>query len=238
MNDTDKNCVVFFVKYPAAGQVKTRLAPHLQQNQICELYKNFVADILSTLKELDANIEIFFSPVEAKDNLQNWLGDEFSYTPQAGSDIGQKMKNAFINIFRSGFSKAVLIGSDLPDLPGDFIKQSFEQLGPNDSVIGPVSDGGYYLIGFAKNSFLPEAFDDINWSTDSVYENTRNILEQYNHKTVALPKWHDIDTIEDLKAFISRNENTSSNTSKTFAWLKTENFQTKKGSIFNANRIV
>ena len=224
MSDANKNCVIFFVKYPAAGQVKTRLAPHLHQNQICELYKNFVADILSTLKELDANIRIFFSPAEAKDNLQNWLGDQFSYTPQAGNDIGQKMKNAFINIFQDGFSKAVLIGSDLPDLPGDFIKQSFEKLSSNDSVIGPAGDGGYYLIGFSKNSFLPEVFDNINWSTDSVYENTRNILSQHNRKTAVLPKWHDVDTIEDLKAFVSRNENTSFNTSRTFAWLKTENF--------------
>jgi rSAM/selenodomain-associated transferase 1 len=130
------------------------------------------------------------------------------------------MKNAFIDVFDEGFSRVVIVGSDIPDLPGKFLSQAFAQLDSNDVVIGPSSDGGYYLIGFCRNSFLAEAFDDITWSTSAVLEQTLARLKSHGLTVHLLPKWHDVDTRADLDDLASRNGNTGFDLSKTFAFMQ------------------
>ncbi|MHC4575232.1 MAG: DUF2064 domain-containing protein, partial [Planctomycetota bacterium] len=100
-----------------------------------EIYRNFVLDILDTLQTLNVSLRIFFEPPEAFDDLRHWLGEDCSYVPQTGRDLGQKMKNSFLHAFAEGFSKVALIGSDLPDLPADFINLSLRALDTDDVVL-------------------------------------------------------------------------------------------------------
>ena len=206
MNPDNNSCVILFVKYPTPGRVKTRLAKQLGQKRAAEIYENFVVDILAVLEKLNVNLKIFFSPADTQQRFQSWLGKEYSYTAQAGGDLGQKMKNAFQCVFADGFSRAVIIGSDSPDLPADFLDSSFTALDSHDAVIGPAADGGYYLIGFSGESFLPEAFDRICWSTDSVFWQTIDTLKKHRRKVHLLPQWYDVDTFEDLKSLQRRIE--------------------------------
>jgi rSAM/selenodomain-associated transferase 1 len=219
MSRSNDSCILFFVKYPAFGRVKTRLAEHLDREIVTQLYKNFIADILVALRSLNTNLKIFFDPPDAQLKFQQWLGKEHSYAPQTGENLGQKMKNAFQRTFADNFSKAVIIGSDSPDLPENFLRQAFSALESHDAVIGPASDGGYYLIGFSKKTFLPEAFDNISWSTNIVFEQTVNILKQHRRNVYPLPKWYDVDTLDDLNALLLRNKNTAFNKSETYSYL-------------------
>lgn len=219
MNRDGKNSVLFFVKYPMAGSVKTRLAEQFGSNAAADLYRNFVTDILATLKSLDANIKIVFAPPDSKDQFQQWLGKEYPYIPQTGQHLGQRMKNAFLQAFGEAFNRVVVIGSDSPDLPAEYLELAFHALDMNDVVIGPSSDGGYYLIGFARNSFLPEAFEQISWSGNKVFEQTVNILKQHRQSLYLLPQWHDVDTLPDLKSFLRRNENSTFTKSATMSYL-------------------
>ena len=149
MNGTSENCVLFFVKHPA-GRVKTRLAEHVGQDVATDLYKSFVADILTTLHALSVNFKIVFYPPDVEKKFQQWLGEEYSYSPQVGKELGQRMKKAFLQAFSDGFDKVVLIGSDIPDLPADYLELGFKTLETNDVVLGPSSDGEYlYLSGQA-----------------------------------------------------------------------------------------
>jgi rSAM/selenodomain-associated transferase 1 len=166
--------------------------------------------------------KIFFHPDSAKEKLYEWLGAQYSYLPQSGQDLGERIKNAFSYTFRNNIRQAVVIGSDSPDLPADLVNRSFAALDTHDAVIGPASDGGYYLIGFSQTSFLPKAFEKISWSSGSVFEQTLNILEQHQRKTYLLPEWYDVDTLEDLKAMVVRNKNTAFRQSKTYAYLTSE----------------
>ncbi len=229
MNRDSKNCVLFFVKYPVPGRVKTRLAEQLGSNAAADLYRNFVTDILATLKRLDVNFKIVFAPADSKDQFQQWLGKEYSYIPQAGQDLGQRMKNAFLQAFSEDFDAVIVIGSDSPDLPEEYLKFAVHALDTNDVVIGPSSDGGYYLIGFARNSFLPEAFERISWSSNKVFEQTINILKQYKQNLYFLPQWYDVDTLPDLKSFLRRNENSTFTKSATMSCL----MEHKLGDKFN-----
>ena len=229
MNGVKENCILFFVKYPALGRVKTRLAEQLGQNAAVDLYKDFVIDILTTLHKLKVNFKIVFAPTHTEDQFQQWLGQEYSYAPQIGQDLGQRMKNAFLQAFSECFNKVVIIGSDSPDLPAEYLDLAFKALDTNDTVIGPSGDGGYYLIGFARNSFLPEAFDQISWSSSRVFEQTTNILKLHRRNLYLLPQWNDVDTIVDLKSLLQRNENTAFSKSATMCYLK----QHKLGGKFN-----
>jgi rSAM/selenodomain-associated transferase 1 len=108
------------------------------------------------------------------------------------------MRNAFIEAFEMGFRRVVLIGSDIPDLPLDFIEEAFTSLKKKDAVIGPAFDGGYYLIGFRGRTFSPMVFDGMAWGTKTVFEKTMTVLRKLNRRVHTLAERRDIDTIEDL----------------------------------------
>lgn len=219
MDKLDNSCALLFVKYPARGQVKTRLAVELGRSAAVELYRNFVVDTLSTLQKLTIPFKIFYYPSSAKEKLTKWLGEQYSYTPQSGENLGERMKNAFLHTFTDNFSRVVIIGSDSPDLPEDFISQAFCALQKHDVVIGPSKDGGYYLIGFSQTHFLPEAFEGILWSYNSVFRQTVDILNQHFYSVYMLPQWYDVDTLADLNDLMVRNKDTDFNRSKTYACL-------------------
>jgi glycosyltransferase A (GT-A) superfamily protein (DUF2064 family) len=109
------------------------------------------------------------------------------------------MRNAFIEAFEMGFRRVVLIGSDIPDLPLDFIEEAFTSLKESDVVIGPAYDGGYYLIGFKDKTFSPQIFEGITWGTKNVFDQTMKKLKRSRRVVHILPYHRDIDTMDDLR---------------------------------------
>jgi rSAM/selenodomain-associated transferase 1 len=215
-----KNCLLLFVKSPIKGQVKTRLAAETGGDFAVELYKCFVEDIISLADNLDAHLEVCFCPANRKTTFSEWLGEQHCYRAQTGNNLGERLKNAFENAFEEGFTNVVAIGSDSPDLPEEFLRLAFKELESHDAVIGPGSDGGYYLIGFSRASFLPVTFDGIAWSTSAVCKQTVEILKRHKLKMYLLPEWHDVDTRSDLEKLITRNKDTAFVQSKTAAFIR------------------
>jgi uncharacterized protein len=217
----DKNdCLIIFMKWPEKGKVKSRLAAGLDENVVLDLYKCFVEDLLQTLKRAGFRPIIAFYPSEAGDKITEWLGVEYIYMPQTGPDLGTRMKNAFTRAFAQGCSRVVLIGSDVPDLPVEIIKDAFTSLKDYDAAIGPARDGGYYLIGFSNDGFLPRIFDDIPWSTAVVFTRTIEILREEGCEVRQLPFWRDIDRPEDVVDLIKRSRDNAFMQSKTIACLR------------------
>ncbi|MGZ3614475.1 MAG: DUF2064 domain-containing protein, partial [Thermodesulfobacteriota bacterium] len=97
------------------------------------------------------------------------------------------------------FKRVLLIGSDIPDLPLEFVDEAFKSLDEKDAVIGPSVDGGYYLIGFRDKTFLPRAFEKIPWSTEKIFDETMKVLENQKLTVHLLQPLRDIDTVKDLK---------------------------------------
>lgn len=219
MDMSTDNCVLFFVKYPVPGKVKTRLCAEFGEKVVTALYKNFVLDALSTIRQLNVPFQICFEPESARNKMKQWLGEQYSYSAQKGSNLGDRMKNALAQTFEKNCSRTILIGSDLPDLPAAFLSEALQSLESNHAVLGPSYDGGYYLIGSSKAHFLPEVFDGISWSTRNVFQQTIDVLKKHSRKVHILPQWFDVDTHADLKDFIDRNRNTTFNKSKTFTYL-------------------
>jgi rSAM/selenodomain-associated transferase 1 len=203
----DDRCLLFFIKNPEKGKVKTRVASAIGDKMAMKLYRRFLLEMLSTLNRGTFLFYLCFHPENSLNDLKDWLGDHYLYTPQMGENLGQRMKNGFVEAFSMNFKRVVLIGSDIPDLPLEFIEEAFNSLGEKDAVIGPSLDGGYYLIGFRDKTFSPKVFEGIPWSTERVFEDTMKILKQEGLLVHTLPRWRDIDTIEDLKNLPGRSTN-------------------------------
>ncbi len=214
----DRSIILLFIKAPVKGQVKSRLAAAVGDDTALELYKNFILDSITTVKETGHPFRICFHPPDAADTVTALLGSG-SYMPQHGNNLGERMEHAFSRVFSEGWHNAVLIGSDIPDLPSGVINESLRALEMNDAVIGPASDGGYYLIGFKDNTFLPSTFHKIAWGTDAVFRNTMNILTRSSLKVYLAPEQHDVDTLEDLRSLFERHQHPSFDKSRSLTYF-------------------
>lgn len=192
------------MRAPRLGKVKTRLASGLDDAHVFELYKCFVTDTLTAVKALGYPIRLFYQPAGAKKALEKWLGGDFDYLPQNGDDLGRRMADAFEQTFSDGFDRAVLVGTDLPDLPAEIVSEAIRHLDTHEAVIGPSDDGGYYLIGFSAQTYFKSVFSSMNWGAADVYDRTIKHLGRELESVHVLPRWYDIDTISDLKAFCHR----------------------------------
>ncbi len=210
-----KDCLIVFVKSPEAQGVKSRLASTLGEKKTRQLYRRFVEDLLGNMENGNYRLKLFFYPPDRQKIVTRWLGRGRSYEPQIGCDLGARMKNAFEKCFSEGFEKAILIGSDIPDLPREIIEAGFTALASVDTVIGPACDGGYYLMGFRASTFLRDPFSGIPWSTGGVLKKTLAILDGKGLKVTVLPEWRDIDTYEDLETLVDRSRNTQFARSRT-----------------------
>jgi rSAM/selenodomain-associated transferase 1 len=195
----DDRCLLFFLKNPEKGKVKTRLASALGEEKAVKLYKRFMLEMLSTLNRGTFLFYLCFYPGDSLETLKKWLGEEYLYMAQYGGDLGERMENCFMEAFAMNFKRVVLIGSDIPDLPLEFIEEAFTSLKEKDAVIGPSLDGGYYLIGFNDNKFSPQVFKGIPWSKERVFEETMKILSKEGLTVHTLKPLRDIDTIVDLR---------------------------------------
>ncbi|MDD5007717.1 MAG: TIGR04282 family arsenosugar biosynthesis glycosyltransferase [Syntrophorhabdaceae bacterium] len=222
----DKRRIIMFVKVPEKGVVKSRLIASVGEGAARLLYQYFVDDLIEMLRMGGYPFVISFDPPDAMAEIRRWLGKKHIFIPQAGDDLGERMKNAFAGTFSEGVSSAVLIGSDSPDLTKEILAKAFAALDDHNTVIGPSHDGGYYLIGFNKNTFMPEVFNNIPWSTPEVFSRTMDILIKGNCRVHVLPEWRDIDTIDDLRALFSNCAKTAFAGSETMKYLRK-----KKGEL-------
>jgi glycosyltransferase A (GT-A) superfamily protein (DUF2064 family) len=93
--------------------------------------------------------------------------------------------------------KKVLVGVDSPTLPLSYIEEAFAKLEQADLVLGPATDGGYYLVGCTGR--VPPIFENISWSRPTVLEDTINLLKNTDWRLDMLPPWYDVDTLNDWR---------------------------------------
>ena len=197
-----KTCVIVFAKNPVPNQVKTRLVPTLSPEQAATLYTAFLTDWCEILAKLPGvDLIIAYTPVEARPDLQALIGDDVLYIPQIGENLGERLASATQWATEQGYTKILFVGSDSPTLPISYISKALILLDSRDVVIGPSTDGGYYLIGFSATNIamtVPFIFEEIAWSTADVFQQTVKSIQSLKATIGLLPPWYDIDTAEDL----------------------------------------
>ncbi len=197
-----KMCVTVFAKNPVPNQVKTRLVPTLSPEQAATLYTAFLTDWCEIIKKLsDVDLIVAYTPPEAESDLRVLIGEGPIYIAQTGTGLGNRLASATQWAAEHRYTKILLVGSDSPTLPISYISQALTQLDWRDVVIGPSTDGGYYLIGFSAanvTTTVPLVFEDIPWSTADVFQQTMTRIRSAKASVGLLPPWYDIDTVEDL----------------------------------------
>jgi uncharacterized protein len=197
--------LIIFAKEPCPGQVKTRLIPPLSPEAAAQLYHSFLLDILEEMRRIPkVRLTLAFSPPEAQGFFQTLAPPDVDCFPQEGRDLGERMARACARGFKAGYSPIMLRGSDTPDLPAAVVSEAREVLaaGKAQVVLGPATDGGYYLIGLTKPQ--PRLFEGPVWSSNTVLEFTLKTARQRGLTVHLLPAWTDIDTSADLVAFLHR----------------------------------
>jgi len=194
-----RNRLIIFGRYPVPGQTKTRLIPALGPAGAADLQRWLTENILETVRRFAVprkiGVEICFKG-DSKQKMRRWLGSGAILSRQVPGNLGDRMQAAFLDAFQRGADRVVLSGTDIPQLRADHLEQAFDALVENDLVIGPSTDGGYWLIGLNHPVGL---FEGIKWGTDSVFGQTLALANEQGLRVKTLSPLKDIDTVEDLK---------------------------------------
>jgi rSAM/selenodomain-associated transferase 1 len=223
--------LAIFCRAPQLGTVKTRLAASRGNEFALELYRVMLADSFALGRALAPQVETFacFTPDDAfkSGGLQLlWNGPRMAQCP---GDLGTRMLHCFRQLRAQGAERIVLLGSDSPDLPIQYLEAAFEALGQSDIVVGPSEDGGFYLIG-ASVPLADSIFTGIIWSSPQVYGRLLENLEQQTpHLGFAtLPAWRDVDDEADLVELEYRLQDANTSAPQTRAFVMGKPGQTSE----------
>ena len=210
-----KRAIIIMAKVPEAGKVKTRLQPFLTPEQSAKLANCLLQDTINKAKSLKNELIIAYSPIEKRDFFDNF--HNLNLVAQSGKDLGERMFNAFEFAFDNDLDSVVMIGTDSPTFPPEFIEKAFAYLETSDAVLGKTEDGGFYLIGLRKLD--KRIFENVEWSSEKTFEQTKNNLARLDFSLTELPIWYDVDEPNDLKR-LRKDEHLQQFAPKTFEWLK------------------
>ncbi len=186
--------LIIFVKNPIEGRVKTRLAKTIGSQKALAIYRRLLEHTRNLA--LSIQLEKFLFYDEYIDAHDMWDSEVFHKQIQVGHNLGARMANAF-NAVLTFHDRAVIIGSDCPGLDAVIIQEAYDRLSSYDIVIGPAFDGGYYLIGM--NQTHPCLFENLEWSTDTVFKTTMDRCRENDLSVHKLPILRDIDDENDLR---------------------------------------
>lgn len=197
-----RRAVILFTRVPIPGQTKTRLMPEISAAGCARLHTCFLKDIFSECDRVDADLYISYTPKEEQKRLTHILGKDRSYVPQNGEGLGERMYLAMEAILHKGYDVCLLIGSDVPELRGEYLLHAFSVLEHHDIVFGPSGDGGYYLVGMKEPGRA--VFEAKEYGTGSVLQDAVQRVKEAG-LTVGFTKvlW-DMDTCEDLQRYRRR----------------------------------
>jgi rSAM/selenodomain-associated transferase 1 len=209
--------IIVFTRFPVEGKVKTRLAKNMGNKFAVSFYKECAEHTFKELlkvEELGSELFLFCSEEKEIEQVMEWAGSNFNYYSQQGSDLGIKMYNAFTTVFKKGYKKAIIVGTDTPDVSMNIVKNAISVLDKYSVVIGPANDGGYYLLGY--KSKLMDLFSGIEWSTDTVFDNTIEKLNNSKMNYFVLDELTDIDTLKDLQYWFMHHKGDDAHPIKVF----------------------
>jgi uncharacterized protein len=195
--ETRKARIILFTRFPVPGRTKTRLIPFLGPDGAADFQKRMTEFAVEQARKTGLPMQIRFTG-GTESQVRNWLGVDCEYQPQDEGDIGERMARAFEQAFTNGDAKVILIGSDCPDNRTSNLLEALRLLKNSSCVIGPATDGGYYLIGLSAPR--PELFKNIDWGTELALRQT---IARTGGVYRLLPVLSDVDQPQDIPPAIS-----------------------------------
>lgn len=189
-----------FGKHWTPGRVKTRLAATIGDEAACRVYRAFIVTLAARMKHIADERRLWFTPIDKRSAFESVVGAAWQLREQGQGDLGERMADAFSAELQHPDDRCVLLGTDSPNLPVEFVEQAFVGLRSARLVLGPTEDGGYYLI--AARGEPPPVFDGMPFSTPALWPATLDRLAAHGWREgddyLVLPPWYDVDTAADL----------------------------------------
>ena len=193
-----KRCALgIMTKAPQPGKVKTRLTPPLTPDEAAQLNVCFLRDLSRSIslasQQSPARGVGVYTPVGAERVYESILPNDFFLIPQRGDAFGERLLFAAEDLFKVGFEAVCLINSDSPTVSMSIFAQAADTLAlPGERIVlGPSEDGGYYLIGLKRPH--RRLFEEIDWSTERVFQQTKQRAAEVGVELHELPFGFDVD---------------------------------------------
>ena len=198
-----KQALILFTRIPVPGKTKTRLMPYFSPKQWAKLHTCFLKDISEQCRKVKADCFVCYAPENGDvKELQDILGKQKEYFPQAGESLGQRMYHSLEYVLGLGYDVCLLMGTDIPEVSSPDLEKAFQVLKEKDAVFGRTADGGYYLVGMKRP--IPEAFGLKQYGHSHVFEDTLKELSDAGINVGFTTKHQDMDTPEDLRCYRQR----------------------------------
>jgi uncharacterized protein len=195
-----RQALAITAKAPRPGHVKTRLHGLLSVEDATRLYCCFLKDALALAETLPAvETIVSYTPKGFEGYFKGIVSSGHRMLAQRGDGLGDKLINAFDDLFGEGFEAVALMNADSPTLPRAYLAEAFEALRrPGDRVVvGPAEDGGYYFVGIKRRH--PCLFERISWSSERVLAETIGRAREIGLEVMLLPQWYDVDRAFDFE---------------------------------------
>ena len=197
--------LIILARHPRVGAVRSRLAHTLGEKVAMEFHRLSAERLFLELERLPFPVQrfLFYSGSEDEVALRKWTGNSFVYEQQKGADRGERLRHAFGATFARRVRKAVIVGTDVPDLTAGLIDEALHLLDTYDVVIGPDHNGGYYLLGL--KAVHDDLFHNVPWGTSRVYGYTLRMIKALDLSLAFLPMLIDVNTEADLRRWMEAN---------------------------------
>ncbi len=191
--------LIVFARFPMPGAAKTRLVPAVGAERAADISRELTEQtlrklgVLSDLRLCSLEVRVTGADVPA---FRETFGKQHRYVLQGDGNLGHRMSDAASEAFANGARSVVIIGTDCPEREPEHVIEALARLEENDIVVGPAPDGGYYLLGLRRP--IPELFNDIEWGSPNVLEQTCEIAAHADASTNFLQVLSDVDRPDDL----------------------------------------
>jgi uncharacterized protein len=189
--------IAVMAKASEPGRTKTRLVPPLRLDEAAAFNTAFLRDVSANLQTAARAAAIrgymAFGPPGTEGFFRETLPRKIGLIEAWHANFGDCLFTAISALFAAGHDAAVVLNSDSPTLPTALLLETAAVLArPGDRVvIGPSSDGGYYLLGIKRPH--RHLFEDVDWSTDRVARQSIERAREIGLEVHELPVWYDVD---------------------------------------------
>ncbi len=211
-----KPTIVLMTKWHAIFRCKNRLSKDIGAFKAAKIQEKLTNHTIKVAKEIQkeglADIKVAIDGMGIK-AAKKWalLNKIKKVEIQGPGNLGTKMKRQFLkthyekNLSHQIRAPILIIGSDLPSISHFELIQAIQILNHKEMVLGPSSDGGYWLIGLSKKLLNPLAtwpFSGISWGTDKVLKETIRLASLNQIEYQLLQTKNDLDNIMDLSPWL------------------------------------
>lgn len=194
--------LALFLKHPTPGNVKSKLASTMGAEPAARFYWECALLVLAkALRLKHADVFVFITPPEQQAEVESLVMARFGrfegrFIPQRGRTLGERINHALERLRMLGYERQLVLGTDSPTLPQEYLQRAVDELASHDCVLGPTWDGGFYLIGVQQPDV--RIFRDVTWGSPLQLGQTFDNLTALGRTALLLPRWQDVDADDDL----------------------------------------